>query len=163
MSRARLASSRFAGRAPLHTHAIEQPLLTLLVLRDAGAASIIWSRNTHSIAVGVGESVARQRVQGRGGTRVREAMRASEPASGTPIAETKNERAAADTVSSLRELPMTLTRSILINALTRLVSRNAEATNINVLVVASFAEPNRIVVAYKQQSAVTQRCCADDR
>lgn len=79
---------------------------------------------------------------------------------------------------------MTLARSILINALTRLVSRNAEATNINVPVAASFAEPNRIVVAYKQQrattrcctsaqtvslmrgrysSAVTQRCCADDR
>lgn len=42
---------------------------------------------------------------------------------------------------------MTLAGSILINALTRLVSRNAEAPNINVSVAATFAEPNRIVVA----------------
>lgn len=53
---------------------------------------------------------------------------------------------------------MTLARSILINELTRLVSRNAEAPNINVAVAATFAEPNRIVVAYKQQRATT-RCC----
>lgn len=53
---------------------------------------------------------------------------------------------------------MTLAQSILMNALTRLVSRNAEATNINVTVAATFADPNRVVVACKQQGAIT-RCC----
>lgn len=45
------------------------------------------------------------------------------------------------------------------NALTRLVGRSAEATNINVAVAATFAEENGVVVACKQQRAIT-RCCS---
>lgn len=51
---------------------------------------------------------------------------------------------------------MTLVRSMLMNALTRLVSRNAEETNINVAVAATFADPNCIVVACKQQRTITR-------
>lgn len=68
MSRARSAKRRFAGTPPLHMRAIEQPLLTLLVIRDAGANQNNVLRNTHSITLGVREAVdpsarARDRVR----------------------------------------------------------------------------------------------------
>lgn len=48
---------------------------------------------------------------------------------------------------------MQLARSLVTNALARLVDCNAKATNINAAVVAPFAEMNGIVVACRKQIA----------
>lgn len=61
-------------------------------------------------------------------------------------------------MSSLREFPTTLARSIMMNALTRLVSGSAEAANINVAIAAVFAKPNRIIVKCKHQQTTTRSC-----
>lgn len=89
--------------------------------------------------------------------RVRKATRGSDPASGTPIAETKTKDLPPIRWVHVGRLPMTLARSILMNALTRPVTRNAERTSINVAVAAIFADPNCIVVACKRQRVIT-RC-----
>lgn len=67
---------RFAGTALLHLRVFEQPLLTLLVIRDTGAARTIC-RVTHiPLLSEFAKPLPLQRVQGKGQTHVREARRA---------------------------------------------------------------------------------------
>lgn len=54
---------------------------------------------------------------------------------------------------------MRLARSSLMCALTTLVSRNAEATNIDVAVGATFVKPNRIDAACTQQRTTNGLLC----
>lgn len=70
----------------------------------------------------------------------------------------QKERATVKAESPFRELPMTLARLILVNALARLVSRTAEAVNIKLEVAANFTKPNPAIVAFKQH-AVIRPCC----
>jgi len=120
---------------------IEQPLLIFLAILKTGAARVIC-RRAHSVALGTSKPLTlstRERVAVR--RAFREARRAPASARGTPIAATKKDKAAANK------------NRVQAASDTRPIDPDECADE------AGTAEQNGIMVACKQQRAIT-RCCA---